>query len=60
MGYDGFWPFVMLVVIVDILNRRLSIPVHGMVALPQLSMTGAKWARLEKDVRVPAFMQVAL
>ena len=49
----------MLVVIVDISNRRLSIPVHGMVALPQLSMTGAKWARLEKDVRVPAFMQVA-
>ena len=30
-----------------------------MVALPQLSMTGAKWARLTKDVRVPAFMQVA-
>ena len=39
--------------------RRLSIPAHGVVALPQLSMTGAKWARLVKDLRVAAFMQVA-
>ena len=38
--------------------RRLLIPAHGMVAVPQVSMTGAKWAKLVKDVRVPAFMQV--
>ena len=34
------------------------IPSHGMVAVPQVSMTGAKWAKLVKDVRVPAFVQV--
>merc|ERR1711962_97002 len=38
--------------------RRLSIPSHGMVALPQLSMTGARWAKLVKEIRVAAFMQV--
>ena len=38
--------------------RRLSIPPHGMVALPQLSMTGARWAKLVKEIRVAAFMQV--
>jgi len=44
----------------DLEVRRLSIPAHGVVALPQLSMTGAKWARLAKDLRVPAFMQVSV
>ena len=29
-----------------------------MVALPQLSMTGARWAKLVKEIRVAAFMQV--
>ena len=49
----------MLVTINLVYDRRLSIPAHGVVTLPQLSMTGAKWARLAKDLRVPAFMQVA-
>jgi len=44
----------------DLEVRMLNIPVHGVVALPQLSMTGAKWARLAKDLRVPAFMQVSV